>query len=397
MTEFSYYADTSGFQVIDTYDIPSTHRVVYEFTVINPTRTQTSRMEVSSDGLDCYEILNSFTADDSAPIDFTSYIDGYVGQIAVDSIENNTNILIKRTDYPTERYGENTQSGRIIHHTEGFGMEIGGSYPSVTVREANNNLWTSVNGYNADNPGLYVPIEDELLSNTWIDFNGSQIISDQIVSSGQNPNYQYQEINAEANYYYRLSANTFYEIADDVEVKEMTQRQQGQCFIRVGKTPGSSEYLNYNVTTIEEAINFPFFIDQDTFYVSIGFGARSNKLNFNNYSLKKAAPCPTWNNEGTLYIKWNDIGTNDTLLDIRSKNEINISISVNATNHVHITQGEVSVNVGTQTATNEIHITKDLVRLNGANTSVNLGFANSLYFDPLNTLTLSYVPIDLLT
>lgn len=125
-------------------------------------------------------------------------------------------------------------------------------------------------------------------------------------------------------------------------VKEGTQRQQGQCFIKIGKSPGSSEYINKNLSESEESLDLMFDPD-DTFYVSFGFGDRSNKAILKNPSVKQIGPVQSWNkDDGSFYIKWQTAPLNDSIIDI---GPINISID---------SGGNVTLNdvvIGVQSAT----------------------------------------------
>jgi hypothetical protein len=135
MTEIRYITTTTGTELIDTYDIPSIHAVKYNITVVTPTRNQTTVMETSSNGVEAYNVLNSFTSDNANPIDFQVSIVDYEMNVNIESTEANSLVIINKEELTTTLYGENTQSGKLIFNNEGFGMDVESSLPTITVRE----------------------------------------------------------------------------------------------------------------------------------------------------------------------------------------------------------------------------------------------------------------------
>lgn len=288
-------------------------------------------------------------------------------------------------------YSESTISGKLISGTFGFALDLESSVNSISIRQSNNNFYGSVNSFYVANTLGYVATEGELLSESWISVGGSEISNGAVTSSGQLPNFQYQEIESEAGYCYRLSGNSYYEIIETDVVKETTQRIQGQCFIRIGKSPGSSEYINRNLTESEELVDLLFTIESNTFFVSYGYGSRNNIAHLIEPSLKRASPVHTWNKDnGTIYVKWNNIPNDTVLLNMSSKSEINISIVIDSSNSVFVN----STNVGPQSTTNRICFTYDNVTLNGGGiiqNSLNVSNINKIEFNN-QPLKFSYSP-----
>jgi len=395
MTKIRLVTGTPGIYSIDTIDIPNFHKVNYEVTIITPTINQYSYLECSSDGNECYQTLESFTSDNSAPIFIETNCENFSSNIIITTTEENNFIIANRVDFSTSNYGENTNIGKLIKHTSGYGIDWESSANTVLVRSP------LINSFGPFTESMFLGIDEELLNDNWIGVNGSKRDENIFIASAQKPNYHYQEIAVEPDFNYVLDVtDLIYTIADEINVIERSERQQGQCYVRVGSSPGGSDLLNFQATINLLTSSFTITPVTDKVYVSIGFGDINNTITYDSISFKKNAPFETWNvGAGTTYVKWDDIGTLDTLLNIIKPSEsgINISIETNADNSVLITQGEVSVNVGTQFAgTNKLSFTKLGASLNADTiVPIDLDYSYVTYIQYVNMpLKLSYVPVN---
>lgn len=389
-----YISSNTDLQTIDTFELSLVHSIDYVIHVNTHNDNQVTYLTVTHDGTTTGELQESVVQSNQTPLDFSTDINLYECRILVQPTVANTEFIIEKTIRPCNLFSESTKSGKLIFANSGIGIDWESSLDNISIRSEGYNFYGDPAVYYVANTLGYVATKEELLTEKWISSNGSDLERDLVsisaVSSGQNPNFQYQEIKSVPGYSYHFSANAFYQIADEVVVKEGTQRQQGQCFIKIGKTPGSSEFANKNLSENEEFIDLIFHPDE-VFYVSFGFGDRSNKAFLKNSTVKQIAPFHSWNkDQGSFYIKWNELANNQSLIDIG-----NIVIEIDSV-------GDVILNdtvIGSQEAINRLSITYDneiRTSLNGEAVQINPAQdMNYLYeVDFINTpLKFSYFPV----
>lgn len=356
-----YKSSNTDNQQIDTIEIDKHQSVEYSIKVFSSSSVSESKINISTDGVFLYETQSGFSSSNVSPLEYTTSNIQYVGRLNVTPTTNNCIFYITKTEYESERYAAHTQSGRKIITDEGISLDKESSLNSLTIRQEGLDYYGNSNLYLVSN--VFGPIKtgNNLLTE-WLSYNNADIILDpfKVISSGQNENFAYQEIQVTPGKAYSISGNAYFIDPDLVNVKENTQYQSGDSFIRVSDTLDGSEYVNYQLTSTDQAFDKVFTPTSDKIYVKVGYGKRSVESIFTNLICKEVVPFYTFNQtQGTYYAKWT--GLNNTSL-IVCNNVLRIDSDIIYYNNT---------NIGTQTTTNQIAISHTgntfRVSLNGSN------------------------------
>lgn len=351
MTTVVYTSTNTSPQVIDTFDLPTEKLVNYKIHIAAGNTTHYSTLDLSHDGIQTSEQQYSLAKNGITPLEYTVSIANNVGIVSVTPTVIPTTFSIERSATLCNLYSENTLSGRNIKTAEGLGIYFNGAN-NITIRQANNNVFTSANAYVTS--GVMGPIKTKAnLLSAWTQANGSIQAADGnylvAISSGQKDNCLTQTISVSVGKRYILTGNAYY-TTDQNFSSQNPDRDSGPSRIEIGSNFGDNNLGGYIGTTSEAAFSIVFEPTSNTVHVSAGFGDINNRLYIQNFELKEYVPFHTYNqDEGSIYIKWDAVAAGNTVLSLNS-NTANNRVYVDGSNNVFVN----SVNCGAQQATNKI-------------------------------------------
>lgn len=363
MTDTIYVSNTTGLQTLDTFSPAEIHSIAYEITTATNTDVSVTTVHVTHDGVNTAEYQLSQSLSNNQPLEFVTDISSSTGRLRANVVTAQTTFKISRTDVLCNVYSENTPSGRMIFGNTGFGMSIVASANNLTVRQANNKVFTAPNTYLSANVLGPIASGPALLSSNWISYNNNELSTNGeylvATTSSFTENFQYQEISVEVGRAYSVSANIFFTNPDTINALEYVNLSRGIPALRVGSALGGSDLFDYQCTNTETAVSTTFIPTTNSIFVSFGSGLINSQVFVRNIKCNEAVPFHTYEQfNGTVYVKWSAVAAGNTLLKFDTADTASYrSISIDGSNNVIITQGDNSVNCGSQSATNKLAFT----------------------------------------
>jgi hypothetical protein len=334
-------------QTIDTFDLPTEKIVNYKIHVTAGNTHWYTTLDVNHDGIAVSEEQMALSTESVTPLELIVLIANNSGVVSVTPTVIPTTFTIDRQVIASNLYSENTLSGRNILTTEGLGIFFNGAN-NITIRQANNNVFTDANAYVTSSTMGPIKTKNNLLTE-WTSVNGSIFAANTIISSGQKDNCQTEEISVSPGRRYILTGNAYY-TTDQNFSAQLEDRDTGPSRIEVGTNFGDNDYGGYIANTTDTEFSIVFAPTTNTVHVSAGFGDINNRLYIQNYELKEYVPFHTYNqDEGTIYIKWDAVAAGNTVLSLNSS-VANNRVFVDGSNNIFIN----TVNCGAQQATNKI-------------------------------------------
>jgi len=351
MANVVYISTDTSSQTIDTFDLPTQKIINYKIHITAGNTTWYSTLDVNHNGIQASEQQYALCKSGITPLELTVSIANNIGIVNVTPTVIPTTFSIEKNILQCNLYSENTLSGRNIKTAEGLGIYFNGSN-NVTIRQSNNNVFTYANTYITS--GVMGPIKtkDNIIT-SYDSINGSIITSEDdyqiIISSGQKDNCQTKQVDVDIGKIYILSGRAYY-TTDNITESYLSERDTGPSRIEVGTVFGKNDYGGYIASNVETTFSVIFSATTDNAVVSFGFGDINNKLYIKNFELKEYVPFHTYNqDEGSIYLKWNAIASDTTLLSFNST-DANNRIYVDASNNIFIN----TVNCGSQDTTNKL-------------------------------------------
>lgn len=361
-SEISYTASNTDLQAIDTFDLPTILSATYTIHTFGKTDKSITSLNIIHNGSNTAYSQHGTSLSGNTPLPITAEIIDFEGKILVQPTEVPTTFKIFKNELECNLYSENTISGGLIRHAEGFAIDRTGTINSVTVRQANNNFYGNVATFVTGTEITPVSTLDELIGSSWSSYNGSELSSNSshiiASSSGMSNNCLYQELQVEAGRLYRISGSALHELSDNPIAKQLTYNSRGVPFIKIGDTLGSSEYFNYQTTDSETSFDVAFMPEFDKVFVSFGFGEILSKCIVSDLMVKTSEPWHTYNQDaGTIYLRWNAVGAGNIAFKMNSYSLTNsFRVAVDSSNNIIISSIAESVNCGSQSVSNKIAI-----------------------------------------
>jgi hypothetical protein len=358
-TTFVYNSTTILSQAIDTFDPPTEKSIRYRIQITKNTDTEVTDLDVTHDGLVTEEIQVSHSLSNAVPITFTTAISGNVGYIYATPSHKFTRFDVVRNTIESEKYSENTVSGRNIQANTGMGIYFVGGANNMSIRQENNNYFGPASEYITSNVmGPIASLDEKLLNSTFVDNSGwiSYNNNDLTVSgnygfaksSGQVDNCQYQVIDVVPGRLYIISGRAYY-TTDNIQ-SQLAERSAGLNFIRVGESIPSNQYFEFAPTDTEQTFSGVFAPTTTQIYVMFGFGDLSTTCVVKDISVKEAVPFHTYQQEeGTMFVRWTTVPADTIILNFKSQSTNN-AVYVDASNNVFVN----SANCGAQSPTNRV-------------------------------------------
>ena len=376
-TEFTYLSTNTSTQVIDTFDPAAVLSLNYRIQVSTANDTSISYLDVVHNGISTTDYQIGTALSNTRPIPMFTDIQSFIGDLKVTPKAGNTIFTVTRNANPTNVYGENVASGKILPSNTGVGISFA-SPASMIVRQENNNQYMTVGSSVGPTTTLSELIMD------WTAVNGSRWDGNTIVSSSIAGNYQYVEIPVEDGKVYTLDANCYI-----IEAQSQTNivgpySSSGNPTITIGDTIGSSEYLYFlpDIASTQKTTNFSS--TSNSVYVAIGNGALDSKIIIDSISVKECVPFDTFNQyEGTIVLKWSAIAADSTVLNLTSLDSLYHKVTVDSSNNIIIYNGSNIVNCAAQHTTNKLAFSYSNT---GISASVNGADVVSGSFDTINKI-----------
>lgn len=358
-TEIIYTSTNTALQALDTFSLPEEVSLRYTVRVQSKNEKSVSVVDIVHDGTDTGYTQHG-TSLSGAPISISSDISNYEGRLLVTPDDAPTTFFISREFLTANHYGESTVSGSNILSNSGIGIDYTAAINTMTIRQANNNFYGDPAEFVVANTLGPVQTLSELLVNGWNPQNESVLVSENtsvviVKSSGRFDNFQYQEIDVEPNTLYRISGNTYHQLSEDVIIRESSFSLQGPPFIRIGSTLGGFDYLNYKTTSSSTSFDKSFISTGSKIYIMAGYGTLNSNCIVQNLSLKRSVPFHTFDEtQGSVYLSWDAVSVNDTLLTISSLDGTEQTIYIDSSNSIIISYSSENVNCGSQAVTNKL-------------------------------------------
>jgi hypothetical protein len=334
-------------QTIDTFDLPTEKIVNYKIHVTAGNTYWYTTLDVNHNGITVSEQQIALAANGVTPLELTVSIANNVGIVNVTPTVIPSSFTIDRQVIASNLYSENTLSGRNIQTTEGLGIFFSGAN-NISIRQANNNQFVHANAYVTTDVMGPIKTKNNLLTN-WTSVNGSILSANTIISSGQKDNCQTEEISVLPGRRYILTGNAYY-TTDQNYSAQLEDRDTGPSRIEVGSNFGDNDYGGYIATSTESSFSVIFAPTTNNVYVSAGFGDINNRLYIESFEVKEYVPFHTYNqDEGSIYIKWNAVAADNTILSLNSS-VANNRVFVDGSNNIFIN----TINCGAQQVTNKI-------------------------------------------
>jgi hypothetical protein len=365
----------------------------YKIQATSANDVSVSNLDVMHNGVKSSDYLMASSLSNSRPVKFSSAIDALTGKISVTPRSGNTLFTITRNETPSDPYGENTPSGKLIPGNTGIGISFTAPY-NLTVRQENYNQYKSTTG----NVGPDTTLSDLLTD--WTSYNGSFWEGNTVIASSVSNNFQYKQVDVVPGKVYQLQSNCSIETPNTVS---STYSSTGIPNVSVGDDLTTSNYVYY--TPVEFQVSSTrvdwFAPTSNTIFVKIGNGRLNSKLNVSFIELKELVPFDTYDQfQGTIVLEWSGAVANTIIASFNTIDFLDRSITVHSDLNVIINNGSEIVNCSSQSTTNKLAFsytnTSISASLNGQpviTTPVDLlTRVNSVDFNTSVVKTFSYVP-----